>query len=184
MCDFTPTANFFGPAGFTYTVTDNGTTNGALDAKTGNATVSFNVTAVNDPPSFIIAGNPPSVNQDAGAQTVLNFATSISQGPNETGQTLTFNLSSTGTTGTLTFSTAPAINATTGTLTYTANNGTFGTATFDVTLSDNGSNVPPNSNTSAAQSFTITVIPPNATPVVTTTAGNLAYNENDPATVD
>ncbi|HJT65247.1 MAG TPA: Ig-like domain-containing protein [Pyrinomonadaceae bacterium] len=181
--EFTPTADYFGPAGFTYTVTDNGTTNGVSDPKTGNATVSFNVTAVNDPPSFTIAGNPPSVNQDAGPQTVNNFATNISAGPNETGQTLTFNVSPTGSTGTLTFSTAPAINSTTGTLTYTPTNGTNGTATFSVTLSDNGSNTPPNSNTSGAQSFTITVNSPNATPVVTTTAGNLAYTENDPATV-
>ncbi|HKG60174.1 MAG TPA: Ig-like domain-containing protein [Pyrinomonadaceae bacterium] len=180
--EFTPTSNFFGPAGFTYTVTDNGTTNGSPDPKTGNATVSFNVLAVNDPPSFTIAANPPAVAQDAGLQTVNNFATSISAGPNETGQILTFNLSPTGTTGTLTFSTAPAIDATTGTLTYTPTAGTNGTATFSVTLSDNGSNTPPNSNTSAAQSFTITVVSPNASPVVTTTAGNLAYTENAPPT--
>jgi hypothetical protein len=176
--EFTPTANFFGTAGFTYTVTDDGTTNGSPDPKTGNATVSFDVLPVNDPPSFTIAANPPTVNQDAGPQTVLNFATNISAGPNETGQILTFNVSPTGSTGTLTFSTAPAIDATTGTLTYTATNGTSGTATFSVTLSDNGSNTPPHSNTSAAQTFTITVVPPNATPVVMTTAGNLAYTEN------
>ncbi len=99
--EFTPTANFFGPAGFTYTVTDDGTTNGSSDPKTGNATVSFNMTAVNDPPSFVIAADPPAVAQDAGPQTVLNFATSISAGPNETGQILTFNVSPAGTTGTL-----------------------------------------------------------------------------------
>ncbi len=43
-----------------------------------------------------------------------------------------------------------------------------------MTLSDNGGGT----DTSAPQSFTITVVPPNATPVVTTTAGNLAYTEN------
>lgn len=175
--DFTPTANFFGAAGFTYTATDNGTTNGVSDPKSGNATVSFNINAINDPPSFTIAGNPPAVGESAGPQTVLNFATSISQGPNETGQTLTFNVSANGTTGSLTFSTAPAIDSTTGTLTYTATNSTFGTATFNVTLSDNGSNTPPNSNTSGVQSFTITVNGVGA-PVVTATGGNLAYNEN------
>ncbi len=179
--EFTPTPNFFGPAGFTYTVTDDGTTNGVSDPKTGNATVSFNITAVNDPPSFVIAADPPTVAQDAGPQTVLNFATSISPGPNESGQILTFNLSPTGTTGTLTFSTAPAIDATTGTLTYAATNGTSGTATFSVTLSDNGGGT----DTSAAQSFTITVVPPNASPVVTTTAGNLSYTENaGPVAID
>ena len=177
--EFTPTPNFFGPAGFTYTVTDNGTTNGGSDPKTGNATVSFNITAVNDPPSFVIAADPPAIAQDAGPQTVLNFATSISPGPNETGQTLTFNITPGPTTGTLTFSAQPAIDATTGTLTYTANNGTSGTAQFSVTLSDNGGGT----NTSAPQSFTITVVPPNATPVVTTTAGNLSYTENAGAVV-
>jgi hypothetical protein len=63
-------------------------------------------------------------------------------------------------------------------LTYTATNGTSGTATFSVTLSDNGGGT----DTSAPQTFTITVIPPNASPVVTTTAGNLAYTENQGAT--
>jgi hypothetical protein len=140
--------------------------------------MTINVTAVNDPPSFTIAADPPSVVQDAGPQTVLSFATNISPGPNETGQVLTFNVSPTGSTGTLTFSTQPAINATTGTLTYTATNGTSGTASFSVTLSDDGGG----SNTSGAQSFTITVVPPNASPVVTTTAGNLAYTENQAAT--
>jgi len=153
--EFTPTANYFGPAGFTYTVTDNGTTNGVLDAKTGNATVSFNITAVNDPPSFV-KGADQTVNEDAGAQTAVGWATSISAGPGET-QTLTFNVSITGTTGNLAFSSAPAIDATTGNLTYTTAANTNGTANLSVTLSDNGSNIPPNSNTSAAQTFTITV---------------------------
>jgi hypothetical protein len=169
--NYTPNANFFGSDSFTYKAND-----GFLDSNV--ATVSITINPINDPPSFTIAADPPPVVQDAGPQTVLKFATSISQGPNETGQTLTFNITPGPTTGTLTFSSQPAINATTGTLTYTANNGTSGTAQFSVTLSDNGSNTPPNSNTSAPQTFTITVVPPNASPVVTTTAGNLAYTEN------
>src|SRR4029078_5173402 len=150
LLKFTPAANENGTpyTSFTFQVQDNG---GGSDLDPTPNTMTINVNAVNDPPSFTIAGNPPAVAQDAGPQTVLNFATSISPGPNESGQVLTFNLSPTGTTGTLTFSTAPAINATTGTWTYTATNGTNGTATFSVTLSDNGSNTPPNSNTSAPQ---------------------------------
>ena len=174
--NYTPNANFFGSDSFTYKAND-----GFLDSNV--ATVSITINPINDPPSFTIAANPPTIAQDAGPQTVLNFATSISQGPNETGQTLTFNITPGPTTGTLTFSAQPVINATTGTLTYTANNGTNGTAQFSVTLSDNGSNTPPNSNTSAPQTFTITVAPPNASPVVTTTAGNLAYTENAGAVV-
>jgi len=168
---YTPNSNFFGGDSFTYKAND-----GTSDSNI--ATVTLTVNPINDPPSFTIAANPPASAQDAGPQSVSNFATNISQGPGESGQTLTFNVSATGSTGTLTFSTAPAINSTTGALTYTATNGTSGTASFSVTLSDNGSNSPPNSNTSGAQSFTITVFPPNASPVVTTTAGNLAYTEN------
>ncbi len=180
--EFTLTGNFFGTASFDYTVTDNGTTNGVSDPKSDTGSVSFTINAINDPPSFTIAADPPASNEDAGPQTVLNFATAISAGPNETGQVLTFNITPNGSTGTLTFLSGPSIDATTGTLTYTANADTNGTATFNVTLSDNGSNVPPNSNTSATQSFTITVNAQNDAPVVTTTGGNLTYTENDPAT--
>jgi len=177
LLKFTPVADGFGTpyTSFTFQVQDNG---GGTDLDPTPNTMTINVTAVNDPPSFTIAADPPSVPQDAGPQTVLNFATSISPGPNETGQILTFNITPGVTTGTLTFSTPPAINSTTGTLTYTATNGTSGTATFSVTLSDNGGGT----DTSAPQSFTITVVPPNASPVVTTTAGNLAYTENQAAT--
>ena len=180
--EFTPTANFFGSASFDYVVTDNGTTNGVLDAKSDTGSASFTINPINDPPSFTIAADPPASNEDDGPQTVLNFATAISAGPNEVGQTLTFNISPVSSTGTLTFSSGPAIDATTGTLTYTATGDTNGTATFSVTLSDNGSNTPPNSNTSAAQQFTITVNAQNDNPVVTTTAGNLNYTENQAAT--
>jgi Bacterial Ig domain/Calx-beta domain len=170
--NYTPNTNFNGVDTFTYKAND-----GFADSNVATATITVN--AVNDPPSFTIAANPPPVSQDAPAQTVNNFATNISPGaPNESGQVLTFNVTPNGSTGTLTFSTAPAINSSTGALTYTPTNGTNGTATFNVTLSDNGSNTPPNSNTSGVQSFTITVNSPNASPVVTTTAGNLAYTEN------
>ena len=180
--EFTPTLNYFGPASFDYTVTDNGTTNGVSDPKSDIGSVSFTINPINDPPSFTIAADPPASNEDDGPQTVMNFATAISAGPNETGQILTFNLTPGATTGTLTFSSGPSIDATTGTLTYTATGDTNGTATFSVTLSDDGSNTPPNSNTSAAQQFTITVNAQNDNPVVTTTAGDLSYTENAAAT--
>ena len=47
---FTPAADYFGTAGFKYTVSDNGTTNGDPDPKTGTGQVSFTVTSVNDVP--------------------------------------------------------------------------------------------------------------------------------------
>ncbi len=48
--EFTPGLNFNGAASFDYTVQDNGTTNGAANAKTDLEAMTFAVTAVNDPP--------------------------------------------------------------------------------------------------------------------------------------
>ena len=150
----TPAGNQNGTATITVTVTDSNNL---------SASDSFllTVTAVDDPPTFTLAGNPPLVLEDAGAQTVANFATNISAGPDESGQTLVgFTVTLTGTTDGLTFSTAPAI-ALNGTLTYTAAANANGTATFSVTLSDSGG------ITSAPQSFTITVTPVNDAPSFT-----------------
>lgn len=179
--EFTLAANFSGTASFDYTITDNGTTNGVLDAKSDTASVSFAVNAINDPPSFV-KGADQTVNEDAGPQTVVGWATSISAGPNEI-QTLTFNVQVTGTTGNLAFSSAPAINATTGTLTYTTAANTNGTANLSVTLSDNGSNTPPNSNTSAAQTFTITVNAVNDAPTFQLGANPSINEDAGPQTI-
>ena len=97
--------------------------------RSDTATASFTVNAVNDPPSFT-AGANQTVNEDAGAQTVVGWATNISAGPGES-QPLTFNVSVTGTTGNLSFSSAPAIDATTGNLTYTTAANTNGTANLE-----------------------------------------------------
>lgn len=48
--EFAPTTNFIGAAGFSYTVTDNGTTNGVNDFKTANGSVSFNIVSSNHNP--------------------------------------------------------------------------------------------------------------------------------------
>ena len=47
---FTPTADYNGPASFTYTLQDNGTTAAVSDFKTATATAAFTITEVNDPP--------------------------------------------------------------------------------------------------------------------------------------
>jgi VCBS repeat-containing protein len=149
---YTPAADAFGTATVSVTATDSG---GATSSPA--QTFSIIVNAVNDEPSFTIASDPPASNEDAGAQTVNGFATAISRGPaNESGQALTFNVSMTGSTGGLTFSSGPAIDAS-GNLTYTATANANGTATFNAVLTDDGSNTPPNDNTSATASFTITV---------------------------
>ena len=50
---FTPAADFNGPASFSYTLRDNGTTNGAADFKSSTAVASFTITEVNDVPSGV-----------------------------------------------------------------------------------------------------------------------------------
>jgi len=157
--------NTNGTASFQVNLTNTGgTTNGGQNSATQTFTITVN--AVNDAPSFTLTGNQ-TVNEDAGPQTVPGFASGMVTGPaaatDETGQTLSpFTVSVTGTTGNLAFTTPPAIDLATGTLTYQMAPNTSGTATVSMTLSDNGSNVAPNSNTSAPQTFTIAVNAVNA----------------------
>ena len=49
---YTPTANFNGVDTFVYTITDNGTTNGAADPLTATATATITVSEVNDAPTI------------------------------------------------------------------------------------------------------------------------------------
>ena len=77
-----------------------------------SAAQSFTITvnAVNDEPSFTIGPNQ-SVPQNAGPQTVNGWATDISAGPPDEVQTVDFTVTVSGTTGTLTFDSAPAVSS-------------------------------------------------------------------------
>ena len=152
---YTPAANFNGSDSFSFNGADN------FGFAAGAATVSLQVLAVNDAPSFTIGANQ-SVNEDAGAQSVANFATSISAGAaNESAQTLKFTVTNS---NNALFSAQPAI-APNGTLTYTPAPNASGSATVSVTLSDNGGTANGGADTSATQTFTITVKPVNDAPV-------------------
>ncbi|WP_291166070.1 Ig-like domain-containing protein [Gimesia sp.] len=67
---FTPDTDFNGTASFEYTVSDNGTTAGAPDAKTASDTVTVNISAVNDAPTVVV----PDTSADEG-ETVNLVAT-------------------------------------------------------------------------------------------------------------
>jgi hypothetical protein len=117
-----------------------------------------------DPPEPVIFNMPSftkgpdqTVPEDAGPQTVPNWATNIGAVP-----PVTFKV--TANTNPRLFSAGPAVNAVrsaggedTGTLTYTPATRARGSATITLVLQDSGSNITPNSNTSAPQSFKITV---------------------------
>jgi VCBS repeat-containing protein len=175
---YTPAGNAFGTVTVTVSLSDNGSNVAPNDNISGDQTFTITVNSINDEPSFTIGGNPPAVDEDAGAQTVNNFATSVSAGPSEGGQTVTFTVTQTG--GTLTFTSAPSLDAS-GNLTYTTAGNANGTATFDVYLTDNGSNTPPNDNVSGTQSFTITANPVNDEPSFSMPASAPAVNEDSGA---
>ena len=149
---FTPAPNMSGGAALSVTAQDNGgTANGGNDTSAPQPS-SINVTAVNDEPSFV-KGADQTVNEDAGPQTVSPWATAISAGPNESGQTLTFVTSND---KNELFSVQPSV-ASDGTLTYTPAADANGTATVSVYLTDDGGVANGGDDTSPTQTFTITV---------------------------
>ena len=162
--EFTPEADFNGAASFSYTVTDNGTTNAVADPQSDTATVSFNITAVNDAPSFS-ATNPAAVSEDAGAQTLANWA-SFTAGPaNESAQAvLAYTVS--GVSNAALFSAGPSIG-TDGTLSYTPAAGVSGSSDFTVQVQDNGGTANAGVDLSLTQTFTITVSDVNDQPSFT-----------------
>ena len=176
---FTPAANANGAATLLLLLRDDGgTANGGSDA---TVTQSFTITvgAVNDPPTFV-AGANQSMPLDAPAQSVTGWATAIAGGPpNETGQTVSFNISSNSNPSL--FTVLPAVAAD-GTLTYTVAPGLSGSATIGVVAVDDGGMANGGVNTSAAQTFTITVNPPTMFQVTsfvrTATGGIFDFNRD------
>ena len=154
--EFTPTVNFNGAASFTYTLRDNGTTNGSDDFLTSAANVSFTVTEVNDAPSGA-NDSLSSVAEDSGVR-VISFATLLgndSTGPaNESGQSLTITEVSNAAGG------AVVINGTNVEFTPTANFN--GAASFTYTLRDNGTTNGSNDflTSTATVSFLVTSVAP------------------------
>ncbi len=156
---YTPVANANGTATITVTLSDDGgTANGGGNSVTRTFTVT--VTPVNDAPSFV-KGADQTVLEDVAAQTVNGWATSLSAGPaDESGQTLTFQVSND---NNALFAAQPAVSAN-GTLTYTLAANANGSATVTISLKDSGGAANGGSDTSASQTFTITVTPVNDAP--------------------
>ena len=173
---FTPAANANGSATMTITATDNGgTANGGHN--TSAVSLTINVTAVNDPPSFT-KGPDEVVNHDSGAFSMLAWATAISTGPsNESTQTVSFSF--TADDNTALFSVLPAVSSN-GTLTFTVAAGKTGTAHLTVQAQDSGGTTNGGNNLSAPLSFTVRVnANPNAVNDNATVAENAAATTID-----
>ncbi len=149
-----------------------------------NDTFLLTVTAVNDAPSFT-KGADQTVAEDSGPQTVTNWATDISPGPNESGQAVSFQV--TNNTNAALFSTAPAVSPI-GTLIYTTANNANGSATITIVAKDNGGTANGGQDTSLPQTFNINVTPVNDPPVVQDQTVNIpeditspiVFSANDP----
>jgi hypothetical protein len=117
---------------------------------------------LNVAPSFTAGGNQ-TVQEDSGVHAV-SWATGISAGPSsESSQTVTFTVS---TDNASLFSAAPGV-ASNGTLSYTSAPDANGTAHVTVSAVDDGGTAGGGHDTSASQSFTITVTAVNDAPTFT-----------------
>jgi uncharacterized protein (TIGR03382 family) len=138
VVSFTPAPDFFGGTVFTYTVSDG---RGA----TGTATVTVDVTPVNDPPTA--NDDSYTVAENSGA-TVLNVRINDTFAP-DVGETLTVtavgqpaNGTATLNGGVVSFTPAAGFSGVTS-FTYTLSDGNGGTDTATVTVNVSGSNNPP-----------------------------------------
>jgi hypothetical protein len=151
---------------------------GAATSTPVTSTVS--IRTVNDQPTFT-ATNPPAVAENAGPQTLTGWATFNPVAPEETGQTvLAYTVSAVSNPGL--FTTLPAV-ATDGTLTYTPAANTVGTSTFTVTVQDDGGTANGGVDTSAPQTFTITVTAVNKAPTFTKGADQTVLEDAGAQTV-
>ena len=159
---YTPAANANGTASITLALQDNGgTANGGIDTSVAQ-TFTITVNAVNNVPSFT-KGADQTVLEDAGAQTVLGWATAIDDGDPDVSQPLVFNVTNSNNS---LFSVQPAVNAATGNLTYTPAANANGTAIVTVELNDNNGTANGGVET-FTQTFNITVTAVNDSPSFT-----------------
>ena len=162
---YTLADNVNGMATVTVILHDDGLRLGGAAARDSSAAQTFRimVTPVNDAPSFT-KGDDQTVLEDAAAQSVMNWATSINKGAaNESSQLLTFMVTNNNNS---LFATQPAITAA-GKLTYKPAANANGSALVTVRLQDNGGIANGGSNTSADQTFTINVTAVNDAPTIT-----------------
>ena len=183
--NFTPAANFNGTVDIGYTLTDRGDPDKCSAANppcaaariSAQKSVSVTVDAVNDAPSFT-RGPDQRRSEDSGAQTVEGWATAISSGPKESGQTVDFNL--TNDNNDLFASGGQPSVGPNGTLTYTPADNVNGSATVSVKLHDDGDTANGEVNQSAEKTFTISVNGVNDAPSFTK-GDNQKVNEDSGA---
>ena len=157
---YAPSADYNGADSFTYIASD------GFDNAADSATVTLDIAPVNDAPSFAL-GEGIAVDEDAGEQSVANFASDIKAGPaNESAQVLNFNVTND---NNALFAVQPAISAD-GTLSFALAPDANGTATLTVTLQDDGGTDNSGQDTAESQTRTITINAVNDAPTISALA--------------
>ncbi|WP_320076503.1 DUF4347 domain-containing protein [Planktothrix agardhii] len=157
-------------AGANGSTADTSTNGGSTVFSALTDTAAITVTAVNDKPSFSNAGNQILTAWTSTAQSVSNWANTVSVGPaNESTQTFSYTVTNTDNT---LFTAQPSV-ATDGTLTYTPS-GKPGTATVSVQLQDNGGTANGGVDLSDIANFNITIPAPKVNLTASTTTASEA----------
>jgi|ERR1043165_536693 hypothetical protein len=138
-------------------------------------TFTLTVTPVNDAPTFTIGPNQ-TVREDVGFQFVSGWATNMSDGPNETGET-SFQVINNTNPGL--FLRQPSVEAN-GLLQYTLLSDVNGSADITIVLKDTGGTANGGVDTSAPQTFTITVTPFNDAPLIALQAPFVQTTQSTP----
>jgi VCBS repeat-containing protein len=162
---YTPPPDYFGADSFTYTITDNGTTNGSAAPLTASATVNVTVSEVNDLP--VAADDAKATAEDTPLVfPAADLAANDSAGPlNENTQTLTV-------TGVVSTTTAQGgtVSLNAGNITYTPPPDYFGADSFQYTVADNGTTSGSPDPQSDTATVNVTVTEVNDTPTANTDA--------------
>ncbi|WP_417069543.1 retention module-containing protein [Niveibacterium terrae] len=165
---YTPDSNFNGQVSFSYTITDNGSTNGAADPKSVAGSATLEVTPVNDAPTTSVVTLAASAEDTAHTITAADL---LGKAADVEGDTLSVSNVSVDH-GTLTANSN-------GTWTYTPDSNFNGQVSFSYTITDNGSTNGVADPKSVAGSATLEVTPVNDAP--TTSVVTLAASAEDTA---
>jgi hypothetical protein len=145
--------NVNGPQTISVKVQDSGPDGPGDQNASGLQSFVISATPVNDAPSFK-ASNPAAINENSGPVTLDKWAAGSPGPADESDQSLAYIV--TGVSKPSLFLTPPSI-APDGTLTYTPAPYAFGISSFTVALKDDGGITHGGSDTSATQTFTITI---------------------------
>ena len=180
---YTPDADYNGPDSFTYTITDDGTTDGAADPRTAAASVSMTVGEVNDAPTAV------NQSKTATEDSALTFSVSdllagdVSGPANEAAQTLSMIALGAAAHGT-------AVLNGDGTITYTPDADYNGPDSFSYTITDDGTTAGAADPLTATATVNVSVTEVNDSPTAvdqaqTTAEGaTLAFSAGDLLTGD